>query len=439
MTGLGWYTRGPLRVSCKATCVSARDQGAPRRRSGTSSQPGALLVPVQQGDIPSAPSSGTGKASRCQCSRAINHGACNPLPYCPECLRSPGSLGRRRWLSAGQCAGGGTRWHRPALLPAWGHQEWGQGQRAARMGQEIAPLQPREPEGDAAGWHGTFSGVRGAAGRPVLGHRWGQIRLSLQASPVGTKPGALGASAAPAGLRTEHRGLLPLSERARPQALGLLTYSRALIRQRSELTTLSRLLPSAGGHRAAAQLVSSKANRRRLGRAGLAPRAGSFSLPRGFSVVGRAACPPRCLRPPGINASLRDRSTSSVGRGARARSSPAGPGRGMPTWHRQPPGGCSSSSAGLGLNRKAGARHLGTGSRLHFTAAFFGCWGLSASLEARPGRPPAPRAWGGFSPTASPTPAERDGVRGRGQVHTDVGFFRPLWLCLGSLCPSCPR
>lgn len=215
---------------------------------------------MQQGDIPSAPSSGTGKASRCQHGRVIHHGAPNPLPYCPECLRSPGSLGRRRWLSAGQCAGG-TRRHCPALLPARGHQEWGQGQRAARVGQEMSPLQPHEPEG------------------AVQGHRWGQIRLSLRASPVGTKPGVLGASAAPAGLCTEHRGLLPLSERACPRALGLLTYSGALIRQSSELTALSRLLPSAGGRRAVARLVSSQANRRRLGRAGLAPRARSFSLP----------------------------------------------------------------------------------------------------------------------------------------------------------------
>lgn len=201
-------------MSWEATCLSAQDRGAPCRRSGTSSQPGALLVPVQQGDIPSAPSSGTGKASRCQRGFVIHHSARNPLPYCPECLGSRGSLGRRRWLSAGQCAGG-TRRHRPALLPARGHQEWGQGQRAACVGQEMSPLQPHEPEGS------------------VLGHRWGQIRLSLRASPVGTKPGVLGASAAPAGLCTEHRGLLPLSERARPQALGLLTYSGALIRVNS--------------------------------------------------------------------------------------------------------------------------------------------------------------------------------------------------------------
>lgn len=216
---------------------------------------------MQQGDIPSAPSSGTGKASRCQRGFVIHHSARNPLPYCPECLGSRGSLGRRRWLSAGQCARG-TQRHRPALLPARGHQEWGQGQRAACVGQEMSPLQPHEPEGS------------------VLGHRWGQIWLSLRASPVGTKPGVLGASAAPAGLCTEHRGLLPLSERARPQALGLLTYSGVLIRQSSELTALSCLLPSAGGHRAAARwLVSSQADRRRLGRAGLAPRARSFSLP----------------------------------------------------------------------------------------------------------------------------------------------------------------
>lgn len=49
--------------------------------------------------------------------------------------------------------------------------------------------------------------------------------------------------------------------------------------------------------------------------------------------------------------------------------------------------GSSSSSTGLSLNRKAGALHLGTGSSLHFTAAFFGCWGLSASMGTCLGQP----------------------------------------------------
>lgn len=49
--------------------------------------------------------------------------------------------------------------------------------------------------------------------------------------------------------------------------------------------------------------------------------------------------------------------------------------------------GSSSSSAGLSLNRKARALHLGTGSSLHFTAAFFGCRGLSASMGTCLGQP----------------------------------------------------